>query len=145
MRRLLKFLRLQPSYQWLLAVSWATLLGCKIGLRLVSFQRLRRLCTRLATPPAVPVPHAEREVIWALDIASRYVPGGHNCLARALTAYVLLARRGVATELRIGVARPQNRPLEAHAWLEREGRVLIGELENFQRFTPFPPINEGHG
>jgi hypothetical protein len=66
-----------------------------------------------------------RTALRAAEIAARVVPGT-RCLVKALTAQALLARAGVATEVFAGVRRRNDRMLEAHAWLERDGEVLIG-------------------
>jgi hypothetical protein len=48
---------------------------------------------------------------------------------------VLLARRGHPALLRIGVLKGEEGRLEAHAWLESKGRIVIGGSE-LERFTP---------
>jgi len=49
------------------------------------------------------------------------------CLTQALVLQYLLLRRGDdAAELHIGVAKGEDGTLQAHAWVERGGRVLIG-------------------
>jgi hypothetical protein len=50
-----------------------------------------------------------------------------TCLERSLALWWLLARHGVATQLRIGV-RKAGEKFEAHAWVERDG-AAIGEPE----------------
>lgn len=57
------------------------------------------------------------------------MPGGRNCLARALAAELMLGRYGYSSQLKIGVAKTPSGEFEAHAWLESEGRVLIGRFE----------------
>ena len=65
-------------------------------------------------------------IVWAVVVASRYVPKS-TCLTQALTAQVLLAQRGFPAQLHIGVAKQgEDKPLEAHAWVESEGRIVIG-------------------
>ena len=59
--------------------------------------------------------------------AARRIPLPGNCLERSLTLWWLLARRGIATQLRIG-ARKEGAKLEAHAWIERNGTAM-GEPE----------------
>jgi Transglutaminase-like superfamily len=56
--------------------------------------------------------------------AGRYSLQG-TCLERSLALWWLLARKGIATQLRIG-ARKSGEKFEAHAWVERNG-VAIGE------------------
>ena len=51
----------------------------------------------------------------------------------------LLNRRGITTSLRIGVARRQD-TLDAHAWLEHNGRIILGEAEA-RTYAPFQPFS----
>jgi hypothetical protein len=50
---------------------------------------------------------------------------GARCFTKALVLHRMLGRRGVHTEPVLGVARHEG-ALAAHAWLERNGQVLIG-------------------
>ena len=68
---------------------------------------------------------ARERIAWAVAVASEYVPNA-TCLTQALAALVLLQREGYGTCLRIGVARSAEGQFEAHAWLERDGRILVG-------------------
>ena len=68
-----------------------------------------------------------RRVVRAVQLASRRVPGA-SCLTQALAARLLLARWGVASQLRIGVARGEQGDFLAHAWLEALGQVVIGDV-----------------
>jgi hypothetical protein len=56
-----------------------------------------------------------------------------------MATQAILAGLGVPATLRIGVAPGEKGCLEAHAWLEHGGRIVIG-WETRGRFTPFPPI-----
>ena len=69
--------------------------------------------------------HDERVVAWSVAAASRLVPGA-NCLTQALAGQLLLARRGRASRIRIGVRPGPNGALLAHAWLLSGSRVLLG-------------------
>lgn len=68
-------------------------------------------------------------VRWAVLNASRIVPGGRNCLVRALAAQRMLSRRGVESELKIGACNDAERGFEAHAWLESSGVIVVGDAE----------------
>jgi hypothetical protein len=74
-----------------------------------------------------------RNIVWAVRLAARYVPGA-SCLTQALTAQLLLSWCGIASRLHVGVSRAQN--FEAHAWLEYNGRVLLGGEEESSRYSP---------
>jgi len=54
-----------------------------------------------------------------------------------MATYLLLGKLGQDSRLRLGVAlKPEGR-LEAHAWVEVQGRVVSGgAVEGFRRFVP---------
>ncbi|HEY0160901.1 MAG TPA: lasso peptide biosynthesis B2 protein [Thermoanaerobaculia bacterium] len=58
---------------------------------------------------------------------ARGVPGA-SCLTQVVAAALLSARYGHEATLRLGVTRQDDR-VAAHAWLESEGRVILGEPE----------------
>lgn len=63
----------------------------------------------------------------AVARVARRVPGA-SCLTQVVAAALLSARYGHAATLRLGVTRQEDR-VAAHAWLESEGRVILGEPE----------------
>jgi hypothetical protein len=65
---------------------------------------------------------------------SRRVPGA-TCLTQALSLQVLLARAGFESVLRIGVQKTGEGTFKAHAWLEKDGRILIGGRERREYST----------
>lgn len=143
--KLARFLSLPPSERLLLIKSALTLAAVKGGLRLLPFTSLEKLLGR-----ATRISHRFRNwnsekpdlLIRMVDIAGRHVPGTGSCLTRALAAQLLLARRGHRSTVRIGVARGGGQQLKAHAWLESEGRVLIGDSE-LECYAPLLAIERG--
>ncbi len=121
-----KFLGLPAGERWLLVKAALLLGGTRLGLKLLPFRILRRLVESLSRPTAW-LPATDRfsteRIVWAVELASRYVPA--TCLSRALAAQVLLARRGYPVLLHFGAVKEGERFL-AHAWLESEGQVVIG-------------------
>lgn len=71
-----------------------------------------------------------RQVIWAITLSNRYLPWGRNCLVQALAATTWLRLLGYPACLWIGVQRPTGVALTAHAWVELEGRAVIGQAPN---------------
>lgn len=67
--------------------------------------------------PVEKLAHATRRVV-------PLVPGDSRCLVQSLVLSHLLARRGVASTLVIGV-QPGADVLDAHAWVEVDGRALL--------------------
>ena len=58
--------------------------------------------------------------------AARHVPFKAVCLPQAMAARVMLKRRGVASVMHFGAARGQEKPLDAHAWLDAAGVEVTG-------------------
>jgi hypothetical protein len=61
--------------------------------------------------------------IRMVQAAVRHGIGKPSCLEESLVLWWLLARQGLATELRIGIRKDQGK-FEAHAWVERDGAAL---------------------
>ena len=137
MKRLHKLISLTSSDRQLL-VKTALLLGIiRLGLWLLPFQTLRRLVVRMIQTTSVQKQDQVfvNKVVWAVRVVSRYMPGKVKCLARALTTQVLLGRCGYQSQIRIGVAKNKQGQLEAHAWVESQGRIIIGGLKDLGRYT----------
>lgn len=66
-------------------------------------------------------------LIWAVNVTSHYVLRS-TCLTKALTAQILAEQFGYNPTLRIGVMKDEEE-FEAHAWLEYEGEVVLGDSE----------------
>jgi Transglutaminase-like superfamily len=144
MKRLVKFLQLGWSDR-LLLITTAFLLGAiRLALWLLPFQTVRRLLARI-TQSATELQEADQDYInkavWAVVIASQYIPGV-KCLAQALATQVLLRWRGYPTQLCIGIARGQEGQLSAHAWLESQRQIVIGGSGSMSHYTLLP-LQEG--
>jgi len=81
----------------------------------------------------MPPPEIERSV-WAVRTAARTVPRA-TCLVQSLAGRALLERQGRSCRLHLGVKKPEDKPFAAHAWLECEGRIVLGDAEA-DGFTP---------
>jgi len=79
-------------------------------------------------------------VAQAIERARKGVPGVYKCLPQAYAGYLLLRRYGYDSSIQVGVSRDAKGAVEAHAWVELDGRVLIGELPDLARFVPLPPL-----
>jgi len=136
-----KFLRLSTAERQLLIKAALLLEAIKLGMRLLPFRTLRHLLARVARTPvgAWRADHSSPErVVWAVETASRHTLGVKTCLTQALAAQILLARRGRPALLHVGVAKGgEPGQFQAHAWVESEGKVVIGgsELKRYARLT----------
>lgn len=143
-RRLAKFFRLSFSDQRLLMRAALAVVSAKLAIRTLRLPAARAAVTRLECLGWFVTPAHPDRIIWAVEAAGRAIPCMKNCLVQAVAAEAMLIRAGHPCELRIGAAKNGPGELIAHAWLESEGRVLIGEFE-LERYTPLvaPHLQRG--
>jgi hypothetical protein len=72
----------------------------------------------------------------AQRIIRRRLGIGGNCLVRSLTLWAILMRRGVATDLRIGF-RKRDEKIQGHAWLEYASSPINETLDEARSYTPY--------
>jgi Transglutaminase-like superfamily len=141
MGSLARFVTLPARDQRLIVAAAGLLAAIRVGLWLLPLRWVQGVIRALETSPPPPDgrgPPLER-IGWAVAVAGRRVPGS-TCLVRALAAQGLFARYGYASQLRLGVARGSGRAFEAHAWLERDGQVLVGGPVE-ARYVPLPALD----
>lgn len=71
-----------------------------------------------------------------VNVADRYGLVHPSCLAKSLALWWLLGRDGIASDLRIGI-RKENEKFEAHAWVERDGAALNEPEEHHRHYAAF--------
>lgn len=117
------------------AAGW--LLLARLALLLVPFPHLARYLGAFVPPEAARAAQARwprspdlvalaEDVGWAVTRAARYLPFKAVCLPQAMAARVMLKRRGVASVMHFGAAKGENKPLDAHAWLDAAGVEVTG-------------------
>jgi hypothetical protein len=77
------------------------------------------------------------DVGWSVESVGRRIPGA-RCLARAVAAEAILDRGGRSPQMQIGARRDSNGEVEAHAWVEVRGMVVVG-AEDRDAFTRLDP------
>jgi len=137
-----KFLALPPADRRLLIRAGLWVPAVRLMLWLLPFRHITRVLeyygrnySRVRTDD-----DARRDrIIWAVQAAARQVPGA-ACLTQALAARALLTREGFPAELRIGVNKNSQGQFQAHAWLEQEGVIVMGEHQgdNYISFDSIP-------
>ena len=103
----------------------ATVVGFDLAFRLFSSKTCLALLGRKQSSRGGQQEVNLQRMAWLVDVADRYAPGKSSCLRQTAALAWLLRRRGVATSVRIGVAREEGR-LMAHSWLETGDGELIG-------------------
>ncbi|HKS96502.1 MAG TPA: lasso peptide biosynthesis B2 protein [Terriglobia bacterium] len=113
------------------AAAWFAAL--EVGLRLLPLRTLVRILRGRRRTAGLPNARVER-ISRCVDLAARLDPFPATCLKKSLVLYALLRRRGIEVELFIGAAKT-NGKLEAHAWLEYQGRAITGGPPT-ERYAP---------
>jgi Transglutaminase-like superfamily len=144
MPRLVKFFHLPSREQWLLVRAVFVVGGIRLGLWTLPFATVRAIVAGVSKRHAVvgPPSFTPEKIAWAVASASRFVPRGSNCLVRAVSTELILKRLGHPCELKIGVARTEAGAITAHAWLESEGRIVIGNFD-LGRYSALAPPEAG--
>jgi hypothetical protein len=142
-------LPLRRKYLWARSLPIVALM--RLGLWTTSMARLQVLVSRLARgryglplkaheiePQTSEASEAQvlaaSECVWAVSSSARVIPGA-SCLTQALALQVLLGRRGLSSRLCLGVNTARAGKFRAHAWVEWNGRVIIGGSKT-ERWTP---------
>jgi hypothetical protein len=125
-----RFLNLSTDEQVFLLRAVLLVGLVRLGLWLLPLRTLQHalgsLFKREKTPGKQQLP-VER-ISWAVQVAGSIVPRS-TCLVQALAVQALLASGGQASTLCIGVAKDADSSIEAHAWVEMDGQVIIGATE----------------
>jgi hypothetical protein len=141
MRPLLSFLRLPVDEKRLLIRAVLTVGAIRLALWFMPFrfvrQLLQRRINRPVRPDALDGASIDR-VAWAVMVSSRYLPAA-TCLTQSLATLLLLSQKGQKADLKIGVAKCSEGKLQAHAWVETEGRIVIGKMRGLSNFSVLRP------
>lgn len=114
--------------RWLLAEAVVSLGAARVVILLVPFRRIAPWLERTPRGPARAAdPFLMLAVRRAVTTAAQHVPWNAVCLPQAMAAKFMLARRGVASTLHLGLARKGAAELLAHAWLEAGDAIVVGE------------------
>ena len=108
-----------------------------LGLRVLGLPRFQAILQRRPVARSSSMPLADMQALGELvNIAARHTLGPRTCLTRSLLLGWLLQRRGVQSQLRIGVRLTQG-ALDAHAWVECEGIPVNDRPDVSAQFASF--------
>lgn len=143
MKKLRKFLRLNPSERQTLAGCLIVLPLTALVLRLTGFRRCQQIFSRFI--PHNSAPETEQlgvaltqalRISYLVNLAATRGVFPANCLQRSLALWWLLCRQGIRSELRFGARKEAGR-FEAHAWIEIAGVVLNDSADVRRRYATF--------
>ena len=136
MKRLSKLFQLNSIEKILLCQGLFILLLVRLGLLLMSFAKLKQIVDRtprlIANQQSIIIPSCA-QITWAVNVVGNLPPSA-KCLARALTAQVLLHCCSYQSTLVIGVTKNQQGDLNAHAWVEKDGKIIMGGSPHISRY-----------
>jgi hypothetical protein len=133
--RLRKFFELPAADRRLLASAIVSVIKARLT---VTFVPIRKILLPVTPRAGAMIGDASAASIsWAVETAGRIVPSGKNCLVRAIAGREMLARRGVSSQIRLGVAKSSPERLDGHAWLECGDVIVTGEGEH-RSYTAMP-------
>jgi len=90
-----------------------------------------------------PTPGRRERAAWAVKAVGRRLLSERPCLTQAIVLQYLLRRqRDESAQIRLGVARGKDGTLQAHAWVERNGDILIGGAESRESYSRFDNLEE---
>ncbi len=134
-----KFFALSTRDRALVAEAAMRLAMARLAIRVMPAATWRRL--RSAQP-------AQRRAIrsaatqidgirWAIQSVGRRF-ASTTCLVQALAADAMMRQRGYASRIRVGVKerRSESDGLQAHAWVECDGAIVLGDQQDFANYAP---------
>lgn len=105
-----------------------------------TYRTVRYLSKILLFVPSADV--TPEDIVWSVEAVSPFLPDSVTCLRQAMVTQLMLDRHGYDACLRLGVLKAGDE-LQAHAWVERDGRVVVGALADLSRYTRLPTDEDG--
>jgi hypothetical protein len=126
-----KFVKVPGSDRQLLVISALLLAAIRLLLWVLPSRVILGYTRSLVTVPerAIAGRPTLQRIVWAIEAAAARIPHA-TCLTQALSAQLLMRRYGYGSRLCVGVARDARGAFRAHAWIERDGSILIGGEES---------------
>ena len=142
MGRILAFLTAHPGDQFRLFLAGVLLLTLPTVFSVGSFAKDRHRLIGVIKRSAwlIPGSPTHGRIVSAVEVADRHLPGDRTCLIRSSSAEALLCMYKFAPTHRIGVAKETDGEISAHSWLELNGDVIIGDLNELDRFNTLPSL-----
>ena len=135
MRRLRKFLYLSLGDKILFFKAIVLIGVFRISLLIFPLKIVQQIVDsvtpRLSKSKTIP----QEKISWSVKTVGNYLLGSKSCLPLALATEVLLKQNGYPATINIGVYKGDEIKFEAHAWVESEGKIIVGE-ETVKYYTP---------
>lgn len=138
MHQLKKFARLSNPEKTLFFKAVFLVGLVRAGLWLAPSRLVQKLIAALGKPHkdlVQPEPEEITSIVRGVRIASNRIPRA-TCLTQALAVLIFFRMRRRSADLKFGVAKNGPADIEAHAWLEVNGKVILGKVPGHGRFLP---------
>ena len=135
MKPLFKFFRLPFPEKLLIIKTFTLLLSMRAGFLFFRYETLKKFLTsspakNLSVQKKSKLP--KEKLVWAVEAVGNFFLFLDNCLIKAMVLEFLLRSQGYTAELCIGVQKGSEKKLEAHAWIESDGVIVMGGQPAFQ-------------
>jgi hypothetical protein len=137
MSRLSNFIKLPAEEKILSIEAFFFIVAVRLALWLIPFRLFQKFAVENLSGRA-----RQDETDWAKIKKIARLVGRVNgllpfttCLTQALAALLMIKLSGQESELKIGVAKSGGRKFEAHAWLEKNGRIILGRVPEHERYV----------
>ena len=134
---LFRFLTLSFYQKRLLLCSWIVASAIRIGLYILPYRWLYRLPNLIEGEKRKTSTDIE-QIIWAIRTSCRFVPKA-TCLTQAITAAIMLNYNGHRSNVVLGVVSNSSDSFEAHAWVESDGKIIVGKVKGMARYVILEP------
>jgi Transglutaminase-like superfamily len=142
MKKIQKFLYLEPNERYLLVETFLLLNLIRISFLVVKFPTLKRLLNKISQFNSEQNIYSDvliDKIVWRVEVSTHLSPGGAKCLVRALVVNTMMERAGFNPTLQIGVNDNPSNNFQAHAWVEYKGRIIIGDLPDLEKYSVLLP------
>jgi hypothetical protein len=145
--RLRRFKTLNYSDRGLILEAAVLLAFVIVGLRIFRLQNFRGMLAWFGPEPGQPDSDgvtrelsAAEKVAWAVNAVANIWPRVMSCLVRAVATEAMLGRRGIRSDLRLGVRHEgdASNPFTAHAWVECKGLIVMGAVDDLGDYHVLP-------
>lgn len=128
MSKILSFYKLSSDRKRLILKSMILICFIRLSLYLFSFSSVKKISKIFSKiNNHKKDTQSINDILWSVRVAANYVPRA-TCLTQAITGQILLSRYNTSSKLKIGVMKEEE--FEAHAWLEIDKKIVLGESEN---------------
>lgn len=130
MSAIVSFIKLPTQEKWVAIDSFFWVITMRLMIWILPFHSLQKRVQKIVSNYSYSKSNSlisMKLIKIMIIVASRYVPRA-TCLVQAMAGYILFSKYGYTTSIKIGVLAEEGE-FEAHAWLEKENCVVLGESE----------------